>query len=307
MLTLAAAVAVEARSPEGLRHFSGAAQGSSAAFDGSGVAQGFSPAFDAALPAACAIELIHTYSLIHDDLPAMDDDTLRRVRPTLHVVYGDGIAILAGDGLHAEAFALLAREPASDDPDLDHRKLRVIGIVGEAAGAAGMVGGQAIDLQAAGQAPRHAITLDADGQHDPADVPKFLDAARRQPEALVLGRPIFGPDSPRARRYGRRLSQAFVWAVTGSFAIEDPLCGFRCFPLRRTVPLLDAVSLGDRMEFDPEIVVRLAWDGVPIVNVPTRVRYFTGGLSNFRIVRDNALIVRAYARLVLARLLGRRR
>jgi geranylgeranyl diphosphate synthase type II len=118
---------------------------------------------EAALPAACAIELIHTYSLIHDDLPAMDDDTLRRGRPTLHVVYGDGIAILAGDGLHAEAFALLAREPASDDPDLDRRKLRVIGIVGEAAGAAGMVGGQAIDLQAAGQAPRHAITLDADG------------------------------------------------------------------------------------------------------------------------------------------------
>jgi geranylgeranyl pyrophosphate synthase len=119
--------------------------------------------FEAALPAACAIELIHTYSLIHDDLPAMDDDTLRRGRPTLHVVYGDGIAILAGDGLHAEAFALLAREPASDDPDLDRRKLRVIGIVGEAAGAAGMVGGQAIDLQAAGQAPRHPITLDADG------------------------------------------------------------------------------------------------------------------------------------------------
>jgi len=120
-------------------------------------------AFDAALPAACAIELIHTYSLIHDDLPAMDDDTLRRGRPTLHVVYGDGIAILAGDGLHAEAFALLAREPVSDDPDVIRGKLRVIAIVGEAAGAAGMVGGQAIDLQAAGQAPGHALTLDADG------------------------------------------------------------------------------------------------------------------------------------------------
>ena len=153
----------------------------------------------------------------------------------------------------------------------------------------------------------HVVQLDADGQHDPADVPKFLEAARRQPEALVLGRPIFGADSPVVRRQGRRLSQAFVWAVTGSYAIEDPLCGFRCFPLRRTVPLLDAVSLGDRMEFDPEIVVRLAWAGVPIVNVPTRVRYFRGGLSNFRMVRDNALIVRAYARLVLARLLGGRR
>ena len=70
--------------------------------------------FAAALPAACAVELIHTYSLIHDDLPAMDNDTLRRGRPTLHIVYGDGIAILAGDGLQAEAFALLAREPATD-------------------------------------------------------------------------------------------------------------------------------------------------------------------------------------------------
>jgi geranylgeranyl diphosphate synthase type II len=65
-----------------------------------------------ALPAACALELIHTYSLVHDDLPAMDNDTMRRGRPTLHVVHGEGLAILAGDGLQAEAFALLAREPA---------------------------------------------------------------------------------------------------------------------------------------------------------------------------------------------------
>jgi geranylgeranyl diphosphate synthase type II len=116
-----------------------------------------------AIPAACAIELIHTYSLIHDDLPAMDDDTLRRGRPTLHVVYGDGIAILAGDGLHAEAFTLLAREPAGGDASLAARKLRVLDVVGRAAGSAGMVGGQAIDLQAAGQAPGHELTLDADG------------------------------------------------------------------------------------------------------------------------------------------------
>src|SRR5207249_4679231 len=118
---------------------------------------------DLALPAACAIELIHTYSLIHDDLPAMDDDTLRRGRPTLHVVYGDGVAILAGDGLHAEAFSLLAREPATVEPAIVARKLRLVQIVGEAAGPSGMVGGQAIDLQAAGQVPSHAVTLDADG------------------------------------------------------------------------------------------------------------------------------------------------
>ncbi|MBI3493738.1 MAG: polyprenyl synthetase family protein [Acidobacteria bacterium] len=115
-----------------------------------------------ALPAACAIELIHTYSLIHDDLPAMDDDVLRRGRATLHVVYGEGIAILAGDGLHAEAFTLLAREPPAEDPAIAARKLRVLRVIGEAVGSAGMVGGQAIDLQAAGQAPGHALTLTAE-------------------------------------------------------------------------------------------------------------------------------------------------
>jgi geranylgeranyl pyrophosphate synthase len=128
-----------------------------------GAAPARQPAVDLALPAACAIELIHTYSLIHDDLPAMDNDTLRRGRPTLHVVYGDGVAILAGDGLQAEAFALLAREPPADDAALVRRKLRALGVIAEAAGAAGMVGGQAIDLQAAGQVPGRPATLDADG------------------------------------------------------------------------------------------------------------------------------------------------
>jgi geranylgeranyl diphosphate synthase type II len=99
-----------------------------------------------ALPAACAIELIHTYSLIHDDLPAMDNDTLRRGRPTLHVVAGEAMAILAGDGLLTEAFALLARAPDTTDPAIAARKLRVVGVVAIAAGAIGMVGGQALDL-----------------------------------------------------------------------------------------------------------------------------------------------------------------
>jgi geranylgeranyl pyrophosphate synthase len=118
---------------------------------------------DVALPAACAVEFIHTYSLIHDDLPAMDNDTLRRGRPTLHVVYGDGVAILAGDALQAEAFSLLAREPQTDDPALVARKLRAIATLAEAAGAIGMVGGQTIDLQAAGQATGRNLALDADG------------------------------------------------------------------------------------------------------------------------------------------------
>lgn len=113
-----------------------------------------------ALPVACALELIHTYSLIHDDLPAMDDDSLRRGRPTSHLVFGEGLAILAGDGLLTEAFALMAREPAdAADPAVAARKLRAIGIVAEAAGACGMVGGQAIDLEAAGS----GAAFDAEG------------------------------------------------------------------------------------------------------------------------------------------------
>jgi geranylgeranyl diphosphate synthase type II len=104
-----------------------------------------------ALPAACAVELIHTYSLVHDDLPAMDNDTMRRGRPTAHVVYGEGMAILSGDALLTEAFALMARAlgPDGSDPESAGRGLRAIAAIADAAGAAGMVGGQAIDLLAA--------------------------------------------------------------------------------------------------------------------------------------------------------------
>jgi geranylgeranyl pyrophosphate synthase len=126
-----------------------------------------SAARDAALPAACAIEMIHTYSLIHDDLPSMDDDQLRRGRPTSHVVHGEGMAVLAGDGLQAEAFRLLAREPQGYHPTLMLRKLRVISLIADAAGAPGMVGGQAIDLDAVAPGPnRTATPLTPDGLRD---------------------------------------------------------------------------------------------------------------------------------------------
>ena len=105
-----------------------------------------------ALPAACAVELIHAYSLVHDDLPAMDDDTLRRGRPTAHVVYGEGIAILAGDALLTEAFRVLARGSGADTASLRRRRLRTLERIAAAAGAEGMVGGQVIDLSAAGAA-----------------------------------------------------------------------------------------------------------------------------------------------------------
>ncbi len=122
---------------------------------------------DLAMPAACALEMIHTYSLIHDDLPSMDDDDLRRGRPTSHVVHGEGMAILAGDGLQAEAFRLLAREPQGSHPTLMQRKLRVIVMISEAAGAIGMVGGQAIDLSAVAPPEGVAVqTITPEGLRD---------------------------------------------------------------------------------------------------------------------------------------------
>ena len=133
---------------------------------------------DAAMPAACAIEMIHTYSLVHDDLPSMDDDELRRGRPTSHVVHGEGMAILAGDGLQAEAFRLLAREPQGFHPALMMRKLRVVGLIADAAGAPGMVGGQAIDLSAIGREPRA-------GSREPLTPDGLRDMHARKTGALI--------------------------------------------------------------------------------------------------------------------------
>jgi len=103
------------------------------------------------LPVACALECIHTYSLIHDDLPAMDDDDLRRGKPTCHVVFGEAAAILAGDGLLSFAFELMTHPDAQQGISPESR-LRMINIIAKAIGPVGMVGGQSLDLAAEGQA-----------------------------------------------------------------------------------------------------------------------------------------------------------
>jgi glycosyltransferase involved in cell wall biosynthesis len=144
----------------------------------------------------------------------------------------------------------------------------------------------------------HTVQLDADGQHEPGDVPRFLEAAGRAPAALILGAPQFDHTAPRGRLYGRQISRACVWIETLSLAIGDPLCGFRCVPLEPTMRLLARIPTGDRMEFDAEIAVRLFWEGVAMVNVPTRVRYFADGLSHFRLLRDNVLMSRLHIGLL---------
>jgi geranylgeranyl diphosphate synthase, type II len=195
-----------------------------------------------ALPAACAIEMIHTYSLIHDDLPAMDDDVLRRGRPTLHVVYGEGIAILAGDGLQAQAFALLAGQPEGEANEIASRQLRALHRIATAAGPVGMVGGQALDLEAVTPVPGRAAPppFDADaleGMH--ARKTGALIRASAVAGAIMAGgddRDVAGVD-----RYAREIGLAFqivddildvegASAALGKTAGKDAAAGKPTYP-----------------------------------------------------------------------------
>ncbi len=149
----------------------------------------------------------------------------------------------------------------------------------------------------------HAIQVDADGQHDLSDLPRFLEVHRAQPDALVLGQPTFDATAPTARLKGRKFSRFWTDLETGGRVIEDPLCGFRLYPLDTA---LRAGHCGDRMDFDVEIAVRMVWTGCPVVNLPTHVRYLSreeGGVSHFRMWRDNVRISWAHTRLCAGALL----
>jgi geranylgeranyl diphosphate synthase type II len=152
----------------------------------------------ASLPAACALEMVHTYSLIHDDLPAMDDDDFRRGKPTNHKVFGDGLAILAGDGLLTWAFEILAAE--IQPPAVAAECCRVLA---SAAGPAGMVGGQAADLQ--------AETDPVGSLHDLERI-HVRKTGRLLAAALELGGRVAGADPETLQRlshYGQDLGLAF--------------------------------------------------------------------------------------------------
>lgn len=143
----------------------------------------------------------------------------------------------------------------------------------------------------------HAVQIDADGQHDVADIPRFLAAAMAKPDAVVVGAPIYDESVPLGRLVGRYATHVWVWINTLSLAIADSMCGFRVYPLAPTVRLIDEVAIGRRMDFDTEILVRLHWRGVPMVNLRTRVTYPQDGISHFRLGLDNLLISRMHARL----------
>ncbi len=158
----------------------------------------------------------------------------------------------------------------------------------------------------------HAIQIDADGQHDISDAVRFLEVAAQRPGALVAGYPAYDASVPRHRYYSRYLSHLWVWINTLSVTIRDSMCGFRVYPVGASCALLDAETMGDRMDFDGEFIVHWVWAGHPLEQLQTRVIYPEDGVSHFRLWRDNGLIALMHARLFfgmlrrLPRLLARK-
>lgn len=149
----------------------------------------------------------------------------------------------------------------------------------------------------------HVLQIDADGQHACADIPVFIAQARRAPAAVIAGCPIYDASVPRGRLYGRYATHIWVWINTLSLDIRDSMCGFRVYPLASLLPLLASVRIGRRMDFDSDVIVRLHWRGVAVVNQPTRVTYPQDGVSHFRMWRDNVRISAMHTRLFFGMLL----
>ncbi len=143
----------------------------------------------------------------------------------------------------------------------------------------------------------HVIQIDADGQHDATDVPKFVAAASANPSAMICGQAVYDRSVPTSRKIGRYITHTWVWIETLSFRIKDSMCGFRLYPLAQTIRVIDRSHIGARMDFDTEIAVRLAWTGVPAINIPTHVAYPLDGVSHFRMWHDNARISLMHTRL----------
>ena len=149
----------------------------------------------------------------------------------------------------------------------------------------------------------HVLQIDADGQHRVADIPRFLEHAAGHPEALIVGCPEYDASAPALRLWARYLTHLWVSINTLSRQIKDSMCGFRVYPLAPLIELDRRQKLGARMNFDIEVVVRLYWAGIEIINVPTPVVYPEKVISHFRGWSDTLLISRVHATLFFGMLL----
>ncbi len=152
---------------------------------------------------------------------------------------------------------------------------------------------------AAAQGFTHVISLDADGQHNPDDVPRLQALSSDFPDSLISGRPLFGDDIPASRLYGRMITNTLVQIVTGSRMIKDAMCGLRVYPIAKVLPLCDTLGYRTRMEFDVEILVRACWAGLDIRAMDTDVIYPEDGESHFDLFKDNLRLVVMHILLIL--------
>lgn len=152
---------------------------------------------------------------------------------------------------------------------------------------------------AAEQNYTHAIQIDADGQHDSAGIPKFLAAIEKNPHALIAGIPIYDQSIPKSRLYGRKITNFWVMLETLSSDIKDAMCGYRAYPLQKTLQIIQQYHVGKRMNFDIEIIVRWHWEWEKhnIISIHTKVIYPPAGVSNFRLWQDNLAISWLHTRL----------
>jgi glycosyltransferase involved in cell wall biosynthesis len=145
----------------------------------------------------------------------------------------------------------------------------------------------------------HALIMDADSQHPAESIAAFMATSVAAPEAVVMGRPVFGADAPWIRVLSRRISNTIAALLTAR-SVGDALFGFRVYPIAALLSVMRASPGMRRFDFDPEAVIRLAWDGAPLIHLPTRVRYLDhaeGGVSHFNYLRDNLLLAGMYIRL----------
>ena len=148
----------------------------------------------------------------------------------------------------------------------------------------------------------HALQIDADGQHNIDDIPRFIACSRQHPGAVVSGSRIYGK-VPASRRYGRKLTDGLVYLHTLSSAIRDSMCGYRVYPLRATMDLLAHCGVGQRMDFDTDILVKTVWQGAQTFFIDTKVVYAAQGISLFHYLRDNLLLIQLHTRLMLGMIL----
>ena len=146
----------------------------------------------------------------------------------------------------------------------------------------------------------HALTMDADGQHPAERIRAFMSASAATPQAMILGDPVFDASAPRIRLRGRRIANWCTNLETLWAGVHDTLFGFRVYPIAPLIAVMQQSRWMRRFDFDPEAVVRLSWRGVPLINLPAPVRYFSteeGGVSHFHYWRDNLLLISMYLRL----------